>query len=38
MRSPVRLTPLRLAIGAVLAALLLFLAFAGPALDQLCAR
>ncbi|HEX5125050.1 MAG TPA: hypothetical protein VFV97_17530 [Rhodanobacteraceae bacterium] len=30
-------TPPRLAIGAVLAALLLFLAFAGPALDGLCA-
>jgi len=31
------LTPPRLAIGAALAALLLFLAFAGPALDHLCA-
>jgi hypothetical protein len=31
------LTPRRLAIGAALAALLLFLAFAGPALDHLCA-
>ncbi len=31
------LTPPRLAIGAALAALLLFLAFAGPALDGLCA-
>jgi len=31
------LTPLRLAAGAALAALLLFLAFAGPALDGLCA-
>lgn len=30
-------TPLRLGIGAVLAMLLLFLAFAGPALDGLCA-
>ena len=30
-------TPTRLAIGAVLATLLLFLAFAGPALDGLCA-
>jgi hypothetical protein len=30
-------TPLRLSIGAALAALLLFLAFAGPALDGLCA-
>jgi 4-amino-4-deoxy-L-arabinose transferase-like glycosyltransferase len=30
-------TPPRLAAGAVLAALLLFLAFAGPALDHLCA-
>ena len=33
----VALTPPRLAIGAALAALLLFLAFAGPALDHLCA-
>lgn len=32
-----RLTPVRLATGALLAALLLFLAFAGPALDHLCA-
>lgn len=32
----IALTPLRLAIGAALAALLLFLAFAGPALDGLC--
>ena len=31
------LTPIRLAIGAALAVLLLFLAFAGPALDGLCA-
>jgi 4-amino-4-deoxy-L-arabinose transferase-like glycosyltransferase len=31
------LTPIRLAIGAALAALLLFLAFAGPTLDHLCA-
>jgi 4-amino-4-deoxy-L-arabinose transferase-like glycosyltransferase len=31
------LTPPRLALGALLAALLLFLAFAGPALDHLCA-
>ncbi|MEP7042852.1 MAG: hypothetical protein ABI843_07295, partial [Dokdonella sp.] len=31
------LTPLRLAIGTALAALLLFFAFAGPALDALCA-
>jgi hypothetical protein len=31
------LTPLRLATGAALAALLLFLAFAGPVLDRLCA-
>lgn len=31
------LTPPRLAFGAALAALLLFLAFAGPALDRLCA-
>ena len=31
------LTPLRLAVGALLAMLLLFLAFAGPALDHLCA-
>lgn len=34
--SVIALTPLRLALGAALAALLLFLAFAGPALDQLC--
>lgn len=33
----IALTPLRLALGAALAALLLFLAFAGPALDRLCA-
>jgi 4-amino-4-deoxy-L-arabinose transferase-like glycosyltransferase len=33
----IALTPTRLAIGAALAALLLFLAFAGPALDHLCA-
>ncbi|MBA8885112.1 hypothetical protein [Dokdonella fugitiva] len=31
------MTPLRLGIGAALAAVLLFLAFAGPALDRLCA-
>ena len=31
------LTPPRLALGALLASLLLFLAFAGPALDGLCA-
>lgn len=31
------MTPQRLALGALLAALLLFLAFAGPALDHLCA-
>jgi hypothetical protein len=31
------LTPARLAIGALVAALLSFLAFAGPALDHLCA-
>lgn len=30
------LAPTRLALGALLAALLLFLAFAGPALDRLC--
>jgi hypothetical protein len=30
-------TPIRLAAGAALAALLLVLAFAGPALDRLCA-
>ena len=30
------LTPIRLAIGGVVAALLLFLAFAGPSLDGLC--
>jgi 4-amino-4-deoxy-L-arabinose transferase-like glycosyltransferase len=36
-RDAIALTPLRLAIGAVLAALLLFFAFAGPALDHLCA-
>ncbi|HEX5125076.1 MAG TPA: hypothetical protein VFV97_17660, partial [Rhodanobacteraceae bacterium] len=33
----IAMTPIRLAIGAALAALLLFLAFAGPALDRLCA-
>lgn len=33
----IALTPPRLAIGAGLAALLLFLAFAGPTLDHLCA-
>ena len=33
----IALTPRRLAIGAAVAALLLFLAFAGPALDGLCA-
>lgn len=33
----VALTPPRLALGVALAALLLFLAFAGPALDHLCA-
>jgi len=42
LRSPrgdaaIALTPPRLAAGALLAALLLFLAFAGPALDGLCA-
>ena len=36
-RAPVAFTPLRLACGAALAALLLALAFAGPALDGLCA-
>lgn len=36
-RDAIALTPRRLAIGAVLAALLLFLAFAGGALDHLCA-
>lgn len=35
--NAIALTPIRLAIGAALAALLLFLAFAGPALDHLCA-
>lgn len=35
--EPVAWTPLRLGIGAALAVLLLFLAFAGPALDGLCA-
>lgn len=35
--ATIALTPPRLAIGAALAALLLFLAFAGPALDGLCA-
>ncbi|GAA0712872.1 glycosyltransferase family 39 protein [Dokdonella soli] len=33
----IALTPMRLALGALLAVLLLFLAFAGPALDHLCA-
>jgi 4-amino-4-deoxy-L-arabinose transferase-like glycosyltransferase len=33
----IALTPPRLALGAALAALLLFLAFAGPILDHLCA-
>ncbi len=37
-RQQLRLTPLRLALGALLAALVIFLAFAGPALDHLCAR
>jgi 4-amino-4-deoxy-L-arabinose transferase-like glycosyltransferase len=32
----VSMTPVRLSFGAVFAALLLFLAFAGPALDHLC--
>jgi hypothetical protein len=36
-RDTIALTPPRLAAGAALAALLLFLAFAGPALDHLCA-
>jgi hypothetical protein len=36
--SRLQLTPLRLGVGALLAALLLFLAVAGPALDHLCAR
>jgi hypothetical protein len=38
LRAPaaIALTPARLAVGAALAALLLFLAFAGPALDRLC--
>ncbi|MFI4970140.1 MAG: hypothetical protein ACHP7D_08025, partial [Lysobacterales bacterium] len=35
--SAIVLAPLRLAVGAALAVLLLFLAFAGPALDHLCA-
>lgn len=35
--GPLRLTPLRLALGASLAALLLFLAWAGPLLDRSCA-
>lgn len=35
--STIALTPVRLAAGAVLAALLLLLAFAGPFLDGLCA-
>jgi 4-amino-4-deoxy-L-arabinose transferase-like glycosyltransferase len=34
--STPRFAPLRLAFGALLAALLLFLAFAGPSLDRLC--
>lgn len=34
--EPAAWTPLRLGIGVALAALLLFLAFAGPALDGLC--
>ncbi|MET0226838.1 MAG: glycosyltransferase family 39 protein [Dokdonella sp.] len=33
----IALTPARLVLGAALAALLLFFAFAGPALDRLCA-
>jgi hypothetical protein len=37
VRDAIALTPRRLAIGAALAALLRFLAFAGPALDHLCA-
>ncbi len=36
--AAIAFTPLRLAIGASLATLLLFLAFAGPALDGLCAQ
>jgi hypothetical protein len=32
----VAFTPLRVALGSALAAVLLFLAFAGPALDHLC--
>ena len=35
--APMRITPASLATGALLAALLLFLAFGGPALDHLCA-
>ncbi|MEO7431636.1 MAG: glycosyltransferase family 39 protein [Dokdonella sp.] len=35
-RPTLALTPLRLSLGAALATLLLFLAFAGPALDHLC--
>jgi hypothetical protein len=34
--ATIALTPVRLAVGAVLALLLLFLAFAGPLLDGLC--
>lgn len=37
-RQQLRLTPLRLTFGALLAVLLIFLAFAGPALDHVCAR
>ncbi len=36
-RGPVAFTPPRLVAGALIAALLLVLAFAGPALDGLCA-
>jgi hypothetical protein len=35
--AQIRMTPARLAAGALLAALLLFLAFGGPLLDHLCA-
>jgi 4-amino-4-deoxy-L-arabinose transferase-like glycosyltransferase len=35
--AAMRITPPRLALGTLLATLLLFLAFAGPALDHLCA-
>lgn len=35
--GPLALTPLRIVVGSLLAALLLVLAFAGPALDGLCA-